>query len=94
MSTATGILGGALALAALQLVLTSTQATSAFGSLATVPAAWIEKIMDATVAAIPDHSISAPARSSSAAPSAAAVSYSLPAPSSLPPPSSPPTLSV
>lgn len=94
MSTATGILGGALALAALQLVLTSTQATSAFGSLATVPAAWIEKIMDATVAAIPDHSISAPAGSSSAAPSAAAVSYSLPAPSSLPPPSSPPTLSV
>lgn|GEM_PF-4677572 len=94
MSTATGILGGALALAALQLVLTSQQATSAFGSLATVPASWIEKIMDATVAAIPDHSISAPASSSSAAPSAAAVSYSLPAPSSLPPLSSPPTLSV
>jgi len=94
VSTATGILGGALALAALQLVLTSQQATSAFGSLATVPASWIEKIMDATVAAIPDHSISAPASSSSAAPSAAAVSYSLPAPSSLPPLSSPPTLSV
>jgi len=94
VSTATGILGGALTLAALQLVLTSTQATSAFGSLATVPASWIEKIMDAGIAAIPDHSISAPASSSSAAPSAAAVSYSLPAPSSLPPVSSPPTLSV
>lgn len=96
MSTATGILAGALALAALQLVLTSQQATSAFGTLATVPASWVEKIMDAGIAAIPDHSITAPAgsSSSSAAPSAAAVSYTLPAPSSLPPVSSPPTLSV
>ena len=90
MSSATGIIGGALALATLQLVLSSQQATSAFGKLATVPASWIEKVMDAGVAAIPDHSISAPAGSStSAAPSAAAVSYT-----SAPPIVSPPVLSV
>lgn len=90
MSSATGIVGGALALATLQLVLSSQQATSAFGKLATVPASWIEKVMDAGVAAIPDHSIAAPASSSSsAAPSAAAVSYT-----SAPPIVSPPVLSV
>ncbi len=94
MSSATGIIGGALALATLQLVLSSAQATSAFGKLATVPAALLEKIMDAGVAAIPDHSIKAPAGSSSAAPSAAAVSYSIPPPSSPPPIYSPPVLNA
>lgn len=95
MSSATGIVGGALALATLQLLLSSAQATSAFGKLATVPASWIEKIMDAGVAAIPDHSITAPAGSStSAAPSAAAVSYTMPPTTSAPPIVSPPVLSV
>lgn len=93
MSTATGILGGALALASLHLVLSSQQATGAFGTLATKPASWIEKLMDAGVAAIPDHSITAPAPAPSAAPSAAALA-SFPVPSSLPPVSTPPTLSV
>ena len=96
MSTVTGILGGALTLATLQLVLSSQGATSAFGALATTPASWLEKIMDATVAAIPDHSISAPASSSSssAAPSSATNASSIPPPNSLPPISQPTTLSV
>lgn len=96
MSTVTGILGGALTLAALQLVLTSQNATNAYGAIATVPAAWLAKIMDAGIAAIPDHSVTAPASSatSSAAPTSAIVATSYPVPSSLPPPSSPPVLSV
>lgn len=94
MSTVTGIIGGAVTLASLQLVLSNQGATSAYGALATGPAAWLEKIMDAGVAAIPDHSIAAPAGSSSAAPSAVAAADSIPPPSSLPPASQPTTLSV
>jgi putative intracellular protease/amidase len=94
MSTVTGILGGSLVLATAQLLLSSRNATTAYGKLATVPAAWLEKFMDAGVAAIPDHSITAPAAAAgSAAPSAAPVS-AIPPPSSLPPVSSPTTLSV
>jgi hypothetical protein len=100
MSTATGILGGALALAAAQLLLSSQQATSAFGSLATVPASWIEKIMDATVAAIPNHPLTAPAGSASGSSyptpdsGGGITAASVPAPSSLPPVVSPPVLNA
>lgn len=95
MSAATGIIGGALALATLQLVLSSRGATSAYGAVATGPASWLEKFMDASVAAIPDHSITAPSppASSGSAPSSAATGY-IPSPSSLPPASTPTTLSV
>jgi outer membrane biosynthesis protein TonB len=93
MSTVTGILGGSLVLATAQLLLSSQNATTAYGKLATVPAAWLQKFMDAGVAAIPDHSITAPAAAGSAAPSAAPVS-AIPPPNSVPAPSSPTTLSV
>lgn len=87
----TGILGGALVLTTAQMLLTSQNATTAYGKVATLPAQWLEKWMDATVAAIPDHSITAPPASS---PGSSASSSAIPAPSSLPPISSPTTLSV
>lgn len=94
MSTATGIVGGALTLATLQLVLSSQGATSAYGALATGPASWLEKIMDAGVNAIPDHTVNAPPGSAGSSPSSVAAAADIPAPSSLPPASQPTTLSV
>lgn len=96
MSSASGIIGGALVLGTLQLVLSSQKATTAFGKIATVPAGLLAKVMDAGVAAIPDHSTTASSSTSSPGSSssnATAASY-IPPPGSLPLPSQPTTLSV
>lgn len=79
MSALTGVLSGAIALATLELVISSQSATKAYSGAVGLTTGALARFMDPNVPMFADHS------KSGAAPTAVQASTAMPPPSTLPP---------